>query len=249
MKRSYIRVVDDIIKESDLILNILDARFFDETRNLEIEKKIKSYGKKFIFVLNKCDTASNRELFRAVNKLKKITATIPVSCKDRHGKLRLIKAITYLVRKRPMIIGVVGYPNTGKSSVINYLIGRKKARTSSEAGFTKGKQWINLNKNIRLIDTPGVIPPKDRDKVGLVLKSSITRIEEPEEIATGIITFLNRKNLKILEKKYGIRANQDAVETLKEIAKVKHKLKKGGLLDLKGAAQIIIKDWQKGKLK
>src|SRR3989344_4460278 len=158
VKSKYWKIVDEILRKSYIILNVIDARLYNETRNTIIEGKLRGYGKRFIFVLNKSDLVSKNDLFKAVRELDKITITIPVSCRERHGKLRLIKEITRSVKKRPMTIGVVGYPNTGKSSVINYLKGRKAARTSSIAGFTKGIQWINLSKNIRLIDTPGVIP-------------------------------------------------------------------------------------------
>ncbi len=249
VKTRYWKIVDEILRKSDIILNVLDSRFYNETRNEVIENKMRDYGKKFIFILNKSDLVSLNELHQAFDNLKEISLTVPVSCKDRRGKLRLIKAITSSVKKRPMTIGVVGYPNTGKSSIINYLIGRKKARTSPVAGFTRGMQWINLSKNIKLIDTPGVIPSKEKKESDLALKSALTNIEDHEEVAYKILENLIRKNKKILENKYNIKVKKDILETLKEIAKSKGKLKKGGVLDLESASRMIVNDWQKGKLK
>ena len=189
-KSKYWRVVDEILRKSDLILDILDSRFYEETRNKEIEERIRRYGKKFIFILNKSDLISRKKMLDAVKILNEIAPVIPVTCKERHGKLKLIALITKLIRKRPMIIGVVGYPNTGKSSVINYLSGRKKAKTSPVAGYTRGMQWIKLSKNFKLIDTPGVIPFREKDEAELALKSCLTNIKDPENVACKIIDFL-----------------------------------------------------------
>jgi len=187
---------------------------------------------------------------KAFKGLRNASAVIAISTRERHGKLKLLRTITYLIKKRPIIIGVVGYPNTGKSSVINYLAGRKKARTSPEAGFTKGKQWINLSRNIRLIDTPGVIPSKEKSKMELALKSAVTRVEDAEETAAEIIRIIIRKRkFNTLKKRYGIKESINPSIILEMIAKSKNKLKKKGELDLDGAAKMVIHDWQKGKLK
>lgn len=249
LRIKYWGVVDEILRKSDLILNILDSRFYNETRNKKIEEKIKAYGKKYILVLNKSDLVSMEKLTEAFDELSRKAITIPLSCRERKGKVRLIKAITRSVKKRPMIIGVVGYPNTGKSSVINYLTGRKKARTSSVAGFTRGIQWVKVSKNIKLIDTPGVITDEERDESGLAIKDALTKIDDYEHVASKILDILIRTNKKVLEKRYEIKIKRDALSTLKEIAISKHKLKKGGELDLEGASRLIVNDWQKGKLK
>ena len=250
VKARYWKIVDEILRKSDIILNILDARYPEETRNEVIEKKMKDYGKKFIFILNKSDLVSLKQLTETYDSLKSIAPTAPVSCRDRRGKLRLIKLITSSVRKRPMAIGVVGYPNTGKSSIINYLVGRKTARTSPVAGFTRGMQWIRLSENIKLIDTPGVIPTKEREETDLALKSALTNIKDYEDVAYKILDLLIKKNKKHLEKIYNIKVNNnDPIETLKEIAHIKGKLKKGGEPDIDGASRLIVNDWQKGKLK
>ena len=249
VKQKYWRIVEDILKKSDLILNILDARFYQETRNPIIEKRLRKYRKKFIFILNKSDLILNKDLNRAVNELRKKFYVIPISCKERHGKLRLIGLITKLVRRRPMTIGIVGYPNTGKSSVINYLSGKSAARTSSVAGFTRGLQWINLSKSIKLIDTPGVIPLQEKSETNLAMKDTLTAIQDPESVALKIIESILKKNKKSLEERYSINAKTVPEEVLQQIAEAKHKLKKQGILDLESAARMIINDWQKGKLK
>ena len=249
VRKRYWSVVDDILRKCDIVLCVLDSRFYNETRNKIIEDKIKRYGKRSILVLNKSDLVPMKELRKAYEELSDDSVVIPISCRERRGKLKLIKAITSTVNKRPMSIGVVGYPNTGKSSVINYLAGRKKARTSSVAGFTRGMQWIRLSANIRIIDTPGVIPASEKNESDLVIKAALTNTKEFEESACKIIQFFIRKNKKVLEKKYDIKMKNNPVEVLTEIAISKGKLKKQGIPDIEGAARLLVNDWQKGKLK
>ena len=148
-----------------------------------------------------------------------------------------------------MTIGVVGYPNTGKSSVINYLVGKKSARTSPVAGFTRGIQWIKLSRNFKLIDTPGVIPLQERSEADLAMKATLTSIQDPETVAVQLISTILQKNKKLLEKKYSIKPKQKPEEVLEQIAEAKKKLKKKGELDIESAARMVINDWQKGKLK
>src|SRR3989344_6289295 len=157
----YPELILKILQDSDIILEVLDARFIEETRNLEIEEEIKKQGKKLIYVLNKSDLLLNQ-------KEKKINLdySILVSCKERSDIKRLrdlIKILSKKIKKsfgEKIIVGIIGYPNTGKSSLINLLIGKSSAGVGSEAGFTRGIQKLRLDENILLLDSPGVIPEK-----------------------------------------------------------------------------------------
>lgn len=244
------KVVDEIIRKSDLILNILDARFPDKTQNSIIEGKIRSSGKKFFYILNKADLVDIHQIKKSINLLKENAPVIAFSAKDKTGKGKLIDFIKRFAkeRKKSIKVGVVGYPNTGKSSIINVLAGKKVARTSPVAGFTKGKQWVRLSENILLIDTPGVIPEKEKSTIELVMKDAITQIEDPEGTAEDLLDKLLKKNRRALEEFYNIEASDNSHETLESIAKAKKKLKKGGLLDLDAAGRLVIEDWQRGKL-
>ena len=149
-----------LIDISDIILEVFDARFAKEMQNKGIEKLIKERGKKVIYVLNKSDLTRKRE--------KGLNPRVFVSCKNRTGISELrnkIKIEAEKVRQQGQYetinVGVIGYPNTGKSSVINLLIGRASAKTGSEAGFTKGIQKLRLAEGIHLLDSPGVIPAAD----------------------------------------------------------------------------------------
>ena len=228
-------VVDRIIRNSDLILNVLDARFPDKTMNSIIAGRIRSAGKKFFYILNKSDLVEIEQIKRAINYLRDEAPVVAFSAKEQTGKGKLLDFIKRFAkeRKKSIRVGVVGYPNTGKSPI---------------AGFTKGKQWIRLTPDILLIDTPGVIPTKEKSEVELVMKDAVTQVEDPEGVATELLDKLCKKNKLAIEQFYNIEVKDDPYETLEAIAKAKHKLKKGGLLDLDAAGRMVIEDWQRGKL-
>ena len=128
-------LINKIIYEADIILEVLDSRFIEKTRNPEIEKLVKSLGKKLIYILNKSDLVDVKQI-KADVEIESIKPHIFFSYKDRRSSAllkRLIKIEAHKLGKEAVNFGVIGYPNSGKSSLINLLIGRTVARTSSEA--------------------------------------------------------------------------------------------------------------------
>ncbi len=239
MKRSYWRIVGKIISKSDIILEILDARNFEESRNEEVEDKVKRRGKKLILVANKVDLISKKEQ-------KKLKNCVYVSTKERKGIGILRQKILSLAPRHKVVVGVVGYPNTGKSSVINSLAGRHKAKTSPKSGFTRGYQYIRIGR-ILLIDTPGVFSFGEKDDVKLALIGSKdqTRLKDPEFVALKLIKVLKGK----VEEFYKIKDEKSYEKKLVLIALKLRKLKKGNEPNTIETAKIIIKDWQKGKIR
>ena len=146
-------IVNKVIRKSDIVLEILDARFIDETRNKRIEDKIKI----LIHVINKCDYVEKSYMDEVKKTLENC---VFVSAKKRYGTTLLKQKIKALANKnkikKPMV-GVIGYPNVGKSSVINVLKGKRSAKTSPEAGLTRAEQYLNVDNDFLMIDTPGVI--------------------------------------------------------------------------------------------
>lgn len=271
----YPILIKKIIHDSDIILEILDARFIEETRNLEIEEEIKQQNKKLIYVLNKSDLLLNKNLKR-INLSPSIFArhlseskfekpereceqSILVSCKERRDikKLReMIKISSKRIKKQSddkIIVGIIGYPNTGKSSLINLLIGKSSAGVGSEAGFTKGIQKLKLDENILLLDSPGVIPEEkyshtEKDKISkqtIAGGRSFSQVKDPEIVIAKLITAYP----KILEKFYNIQANGDSEILIEELGRKKGFLKKGGFVDEDRTARQILRDWQKGEIK
>lgn len=256
---SFWRIVNEVIKESDILLEVVDSRLIEETRNPEIESKIFNAEKDLIIVINKCDLVSKRYIEDYINQFEKDNAdpkrkafAVPVSAKERLGTTILRKAIMRTAKARgkgKIIVGVLGYPNTGKSSVINSLKGKHSAKASPSAGYTKGKQLVRVSRKVFLIDTPGVMPFRENDEVKLAIIGSKNpgEIKDPETIAEKIISFSGEAALKDA---YGesILDGSTVSEKLRCIAVRLGKIKKGNIPDTETAARIIIKDWQRGKI-
>jgi ribosome biogenesis GTPase A len=249
-KKKFPEVMKGVLEESDIVLEVLDARFIRESRNKFIEHGLKAQGKRIIYVANKSDLIKKKK-----NNLKNL---VYVSCKERKGigilreKIKFeAKKIKKLNREKEKIyIGIIGYPNAGKSSVINLLVGRSSAPYSKQAGFTKGKQKIKLTKDILLIDSPGVIPEKnysttDKNLVSKQVKlgaKTQEKIKDPEFFIHTII----RDYPGLLEEHYKIESKGDSEIFLEKLGRELNILKKGDKVDADKVARKVIKDWQEG---
>ncbi len=251
------KLVIEIIKTSDIILEVLDARFINETRNLEMENIVKDKSKKLIYVLNKSDLIRVSDLKKDFD-LKEIEPYVLFSCVSKIGRKRLRDRIKFEVKKlklgeKQARIGVIGYPNTGKSSLINVLAMRHGAGTSSQPGYTKVIQKIRFNKDIVILDTPGVFPEKENPETrASALKkhaeigtSTFNEVREPELVVMEIM----KKNPRILESFYGIESDGDVEIFLSALGEKKKFLKKGGRVDAVRTARFVLKDWQTGKIR
>ncbi|MFH1977893.1 MAG: GTPase [Candidatus Aenigmatarchaeota archaeon] len=243
--KNFWKIVDKVINSADVILEIVDASHPDETRNKEIEEKVKKRDKILITVVNKIDLTKKA-------KFKGLIRPILISTKSHIGIGRLrskIMAEAARAGVKSPLVGVVGYPNVGKSSVINSLKGRRSARTSSSSGFTKGLQNIRGGANLMLIDSPGVIPYGEHDDI----KHIKAQIKNPESIKDpiGVVLQIIKENPGKLQKHYGVSNSraEDKEEIIERIAQKKHILKKGGVPDTDRMALFILKDVYKGKIK
>ncbi|MCL7415406.1 MAG: 50S ribosome-binding GTPase [ANME-2 cluster archaeon] len=250
---SYQRIAKDVIRKADILLEVIDARFPDETRNSEVERDIARSKKPFIIVLNKCDLVSKETLERTKSRLSNVAPTVFVSSKERFGTTMLRHKIlqTANIRGREILVGSLGYPNTGKSSVINAVTGKHSAGTSSISGHTKGVQHIKAGSRIKFIDTPGVIPFGENDEYlqGLLAVKDSTHLKDPIGVALKIIEKLCAENKPALESFYHITVEeQNSYEVLELIGYQSNFLKKGAEVDETRAAVKIINDWQTGRL-
>ena len=257
------RMMQENIKLIDLIIELVDARIPMSSRNPDIDELGK--GKARIILLNKSDLADarlNQEwenffkekgyFIQPLNAktgagIKNIQALVQESCKEKIERDRKRGIIN-----RPVRAMVVGIPNVGKSTFINSFAGKACAKTGNKPGVTKGKQWIRLNKNLELLDTPGILWPKFEDqKIGerLALIGSINdEILHVDELAVALIRNLKNSYLDLLEKRYDITIDEDAYDTLKKIAIARKCLQKGELPDVDRASSMLLEDFRSGKL-
>ncbi|NQU78899.1 50S ribosome-binding GTPase [Candidatus Woesearchaeota archaeon] len=244
MTGSFWRVVNSVIEDADILLEVLDARLVNETRNKEIEEKVLRSGKVMIYVINKCDLVEKKDLEKAKRKLR---PCLFVSATERLGTGLLRKEIMKHAPKGKFKVGVLGYPNTGKSSVINALKGRASASTASISGHTKGVQLIKISQYMYLLDTPGVFPYREDDqtKHAIIAARTFSNLKDPEGTAMEIILAFPEQ----IESYYEVEHSEDPEEVLESIALHIRKLRKGGLPDINAAARSVLRDWQEGKIK
>ena len=256
------RQMQEDLKLIDLIIELVDARVPISSRNPDIDSL--GQNKARLILLNKADLADERqneawkEYFqnrgfhvvkvdsRSGAGMKQVHAMIQEACRDKieRDKKRGIK-------NRPVRAMVAGIPNVGKSTFINSFAGKACTKTGNKPGVTRGKQWIRLNKNVELLDTPGILWPKFEDqKVGERL-ACIGSIKDDllnmEELALILIAYLKERYPGALEKRYGVSEGGEALAVMEEIAKVRGCVKKGDELDYAKTAGIIFDDFRSGK--
>ncbi len=257
------RMMQENIKLIDLVIELVDARVPLSSRNPDIDELGKNKAR--LVLLNKSDLAEEKwndawtEYFKEkgfsvvkVNSkkgggIKSIHGVIQEACKEKIERDRKRGILN-----RPVRAMVVGIPNVGKSTFINALAGKACAKTGNKPGVTKGKQWIRLNKQVELLDTPGILWPKFEDQqVGLYLAfigSIKDEVLQTEELATELIKFMNVNYPGVLEEKYSIKNDADAYVMLSRIAESRHCLVRGNELDTEKAAMLLMDDFRNGRL-
>ncbi len=248
-KKAFSQQVLDVIRISDIVLETVDARFIKESRIPELENLIKEQGKMLIHVVTKVDLVNLNDL-RISEVVQDLSYPSFVSTTKKIGMKDLRERIHILAKKMKghaqVHIGVVGYPNTGKSSVISLLARRAAAPVSSHSGFTKHIRWIRFAKGIQLLDAPGVIQGKENLFVGNLdlKKHALMGVHVPETVRNPqlIVVEFMRRHPENLEKYYSINAAGDP-EILLESLGIKWKmLKKKGIIDIDRVARRVLKD-------
>ncbi|KAL4657572.1 nucleolar GTP-binding protein 2 [Arapaima gigas] len=244
-----------VIDSSDVVIQVLDARDPMGTRSQSIEaymKKEKPW-KHLIFVLNKCDLIPTWVTKRWVAVLSQEYPTLAfhASLTNSFGKGSLIQLLRQFGKlhtdKKQISVGFIGYPNVGKSSVINTLRSKKVCNVAPLAGETKVWQYITLMRRIFLIDCPGVVYPSEDSETDIVLKGvvQVEKIKNPEEHIGAV---LERAKPEYIRKTYRVPCWTSAEDFLEKLAFRTGKLLKGGEPDLSTVAKMVLNDWQRGRI-
>lgn len=247
----------------DLVIELVDARVPFSSRNPDIDMLAK--GKARIMLLNKADLAdpaANKawtDFYRQkgfhvleVNSrsgqgVKGINGLVAQACREKIERNKKRGIVN-----RPMRAMVVGIPNVGKSTFINSYAGKACTKTGNKPGVTKGKQWIRLNKDLELLDTPGILWPKFEDQRTGMLLAFIGSVNDDiliaEELAVDFIRSVQDRYGSLIRDRYGLAETGQPSDMLREIALRKHLIKKGEEPDYTRASSLLIEDFRSGRL-
>ncbi len=256
------RMMQEDIKLIDLVIELVDARIPMSSKNPDIDTLAGNRSR--VLLLNKSDLADERVNDRWVAYFtKKGYHVVKVDSRKRADMKQIQNIITEACKakvekdrkrgiiNRPIRAMVAGIPNVGKSTFINSFAGKSCAKTGNKPGVTKGKQWIRLNKNVELLDTPGILWPKfDDEKVGTDLAyigSVNDQVINLNELAMELIVKLNDSYPRAIPERYGVEAGAPD-QLLCDIAVARSCLKKGGEPDIDKAIGIMLDDFRSGKL-
>lgn len=258
------RLIIEHLKAVDVAAELLDARIPLASANPMVEELLS--GKPRIVILNKADLA-DPEMTKAWESYykRKGVAAVSMSCgngKDKKKFLRLIKeAAGPMLEKwkrrglktRSARIMILGIPNVGKSTLINFISGTAAARTANTPGHTRGKQWVRLSQGLDLLDTPGVLWPKFEDQVEALRLAATGAIAgdvfDADTVVPELMRVLARTAPDALREKYGIEdAAADPQILLAQAGKRRGCILPGGAIDYARAQTMILNDFRSGKL-
>merc|ERR1712137_1204997 len=262
-KRQYYREFRKVVESSDVILEVLDARDPIGCRTKSVEQMITSYGdKKVILVLNKIDLVPREIVQSWLKHLRKEFPTIAFKCSTQNQRTRLgtteclgASTLLQLLKnysrsqdiKTAITVGIIGYPNVGKSSLINSLNRSKVVGVGSTPGFTKVMQEVHLDKKVRLLDCPGIVfASGDEKNAGEIMLRNCVKVEKILDPTLPVEAILRKCNPVKLMIRYKIPEYQTVNEFLCHIARRRGKLMKGGIPDKGDAARIVLQDWNNG---
>ncbi|KAI5190595.1 nuclear GTP-binding protein [Nematocida sp. AWRm77] len=244
-----------VLDSSDVVVHILDARDPLGTECLNVKRYLKEHPHKhLIYLLNKVDLIPTSVTAKWLSYMSKTTPTLAYhsSSIDRnYGKQSLVNLLRQFAKlhpeKKQISVGFVGYPNVGKSSVINTLKSKLVCTVAPIPGQTKVWQYISLMKRIYLIDCPGVVPPADKDETSVVLKG-VVRVENITAPEDHIEALLSKADPVHIKNFYKVDPAGDHIEFLEALAKKSGKLLKGGVPDVSSMAKLVIHDWLRGRI-
>lgn len=258
-----VRMMQEDIKLIDIVIELVDARVPYSSKNPDIDELAKNKFR--LILLNKVDLADEQvtnlweQYYKAqgyavvkINArsgagMKSITSVIQETCKEKIERDRKRGILN-----RPIRAMIVGIPNVGKSTFINSFAGKACTKTGNKPGVTKGKQWIRINKNVELLDTPGILWPKFEDQQVGIRLAMIGSIKDDilnlRELSLAFISFMVETYPGILQEKYQVDESGEAFAILEQIAVNRQCKLKGDQPDYDKAAGILLENYRNGKL-
>lgn len=255
--------VEEKVKVIDVVIELFDARAPKSSINEHLEKVIQH--KKKLYVFTKADLADPEQTskwqkhFRTedsevlvVNVTDKNSYNLISNAVIRLGKAKWAKEMARGMKPQPIRTMIIGIPNVGKSSLINLLAKRKAAGVQNKPGYTRGEQWIRVNKDFLLLDTPGILPMsyENQEKAAnLALLGSIREDILPNnELVSVLLKFLKEHYPNALKERFGIETIGEQKEVLEEIANKRGLLAGSGRLDILKAESLLLKEFKDGLL-
>lgn len=292
-RKAFDKVFKQVVDQADVVLYILDARDPEGTRSKEVERMVTaaaSGGKRMILILNKIDLIPASVLKAWLAYLRHYFPTLPLrasgpapnACTFNHKQLTvqnttatLFKALKAFAAakqlKRSISVGVIGYPNVGKSSVINALSSRlggagAACPVGAEAGVTTSLREVKIDGKLKLLDSPGIVFPsvgkdskesKHEEKARLILLNAIPpkMIGDPVPAITLLLKRLSasKEMFEKLLRHYDLpplmtRNGDPTMDFLAQAARKRGRLGKGGVPNTNGAAMMVLTDWRDGRI-
>ncbi|KAM0688677.1 Guanine nucleotide-binding protein-like 3 [Conglomerata obtusa] len=246
-QKTYMKHVNSVIEKSDVILQILDARDILGSRNEEVEKKVVFAGKKLVLIINKIDLVPRAVVNQWMLVLKK---EFPVLVFHRdYSKDEIFNLLKNYCRSESgenrITVGIVGYPNVGKSTFINEMVRNKSCNTGSKAGITKEIQTISLEKNIKLLDCPGIIENSEINLLNVLRNAVDLDKVDVSRFVGEVLTYLNKEDLSLF---YQIEEFNDFEDFLKLLGKKYGLIQKKGIINVTESAKRFLRDINNGKI-
>lgn len=258
------RMIEEHLKAVDVVAELLDARIPVSSANPMVEELVS--GKPRIIILNKADLANPRATDQWISYYeKKGIPVLPMSVGNSKNKKKLLQVIRDTaepilakwkrrgMKSRSVRLMILGIPNVGKSSLINFLAGTAATRTANTPGHTRGKQWVRLSEGLDLLDTPGVLWPKFDDQTAALRLAATGAIAgdvfNASEVVAELMSSLAKTSPEILKEQYNIEnPDQDPQVLLEQAGRRRGCLLPGGNIDFDRAEMVVLRDFRNGKL-